>query len=158
MPPQALLDVSKIDTTRTVITREEIRRVNPHRHEFSLLDGFCHFDLDQQEMVAYVDIRSDAFWVRGHIPGRPLFPGVLMIESAAQMVSYFVKVYGKESGFIAFGAVDDVKFRGQVVPGDRLVLLGKMKEFRGRRRAVALTQAFVDGTMVYEGTITGMVL
>ena len=158
MPPQALLDISKIDTTKTVITRQEIRDVNPHRHEFSLLDGFCHFDLDSQEMVAYVEMRPDAFWVRGHIPGRPLFPGVLMIESAAQMVSYFVKVYSKEPGFVGFGAVDGVKFRGQVVPGDRLLLLGKMKEIRGRRRAIGQTQGFVGDTMVYEGTITGMTL
>ena len=158
MPPQTLFDISNIDLAKTVITREEVREVNPHRFEFSLLDGFCHLDQDAGEMVSYVEIRSDGFWVRGHIPGRPIFPGVLIIESAAQMVSYFVKALTKYEGFIGFGAVDEVKFRGQVSPGDRLVLLGKMKEVRGTRRAVAWTQGYVDGTMVYEGIITGMML
>ncbi|NQU75064.1 MAG: beta-hydroxyacyl-ACP dehydratase [Planctomycetes bacterium] len=158
MPPQPLFDTSAIDPTKTIVTREQIRQVNPHRYEFSLLDGFCHFDLQAQEMMAFVDIRDDAFWVRGHIPGRPLFPGVLMIESAAQMISYFVKVYTKTPDFVGFGGVDGVKFRSQVVPGDRLLLVGKMKEIRGNRRAVALTQGYVGERMVYEGTIIGVIL
>lgn len=157
MPPRSLFDISAVDLTGTIITRKEIGQVNPHRHEFSLLDGFCHLDLQTGEMVAYMDVREDAFWVRGHIPGRPLLPGVLMIESAAQMVSYYVKVCAGLPGFVGFGGVTDVKFRGQVVPGDRLVLLGKMKEMR-KRRSVAMTQGYVDGRMAYEGTITGMVL
>jgi len=156
MPPQPLLDLSTIDTTKIVVTREEIYQVNPHRHEFALLDGFCHIDFDAREMAAFVDIRPDAFWARGHIPGRPLFPGVLMIESAAQMVGYYTKVHAKLPGFLGFGGVDQVKFREAVTPGHRLVLLGRMTEMRGRRRAVGDTQGFVDGRMVFEGTVTGV--
>jgi 3-hydroxyacyl-[acyl-carrier-protein] dehydratase len=157
MPPKALFDFSNIDMTRPIVTREQIAQVNPHRHEFALLDGFYHLDYQAQEMIAYVDARPDEFWVRGHIPGRPLMPGVLMIESAAQMISYFTKQATKAEGFIGFGGVTDVKFRGQVTPGMKLVLVGKLLELRPRR-AVGATQGFVDGVMVYEGTITGLLL
>lgn len=157
MPPKALFDISRIDMTRPLVSREGILQVNPHRYEFALLDGFYHLDFDAQEMAAYVDVKDDAFWVRGHIPGRPLMPGVLMIESAAQMIGYFAKRAIQTDGFIGFGGVTDVKFRGQVTPGAKLILLGKIVELRPRR-AVGLTQGFVDGSMVYEGAITGMML
>lgn len=158
MPPQTLFDISAVDTQKIVITRDEIYQVNPHRYEFALLHGFCHVNWDAMEMAAVMDLTQEDFWVRGHIPGRPLLPGVLMIEAAAQMVSYFTKVHAKEPNFVGFGAVDDVKFRGQVVPGDRMLLLGKMTELRPHRRAVAQTQGFVDGKMVFEGTITGVMM
>ena len=157
MPPKALFEFSGVDMTRPVITREQIAEINPHRYEFALLDGFYHLNFESGEMIAYVDAREDAFWVRGHIPGRPLMPGVLMIESSAQMISYYAKAATKTEGFIGFGGVTDVKFRGQVSPGMKLVLLGKMLELRPRR-TVAATQGFVDGTMVYEGIITGMLI
>jgi 3-hydroxyacyl-[acyl-carrier-protein] dehydratase len=58
-------------------------------------------------------------------------------------------------GFMGFGGVTDVKFRGMVVPGDRLIMVGKLKELRSRR-AVGDAQGYVNGTLVFEGTITGM--
>jgi len=158
MPPQTLLDIGSVDLSSTVVTREQIYEVIPHRYEFALLDGFCHLDLQTREMVAYKEVRGDDYWVRGHIPGRPLMPGVLMIEASAQMISYFVKVASPHDGFMGFGGVDNVKFRGQVVPGDRLVLVGKMEEIRPGRRAIGVAQGLVNGTMVYEGRITGLMV
>jgi len=158
MPPQTLLDIGSIDTTATVVTREQIYDTIPHRYEFALLDGFCHLDLEAREMAAYKEICADEYWVRGHIPGRPLLPGVLMIEASAQMISYFVKLADPHEGFMGFGGVDNVKFRGQVVPGDRLLLLGRMEEIRPGRRAIGAVQGLVNGTMVYEGRITGMMV
>jgi len=105
--------------------------------------------------VAFKDVREDEFWVRGHIPGRPLLPGVLMIEAAAQMCSLYYKVVQKDERFLGFGGVDGVKFRGQVAPGERLILLGKAVEIRGRR-AVFDTQGIVGERLVFEARITGM--
>ncbi|MHC4481279.1 MAG: hotdog domain-containing protein [Planctomycetota bacterium] len=59
--------------------------------------------------------------------------------------------------FLGFGAMENVKFRGAVVPGDRLVLVARKRDLR-RRRAVFDCQGFVDGRMVFEGTIVGMVM
>ena len=98
------------------------------------------------------------FWVRGHIPGRPLFPGVMMIETAAQLVSYLClkdSDPATTSGFLGFSAVDGVKFRGSVTHGQKLVITGRLEDIRPRRIR-GYTQGFVDGKMVYEGMITGM--
>jgi 3-hydroxyacyl-[acyl-carrier-protein] dehydratase len=157
MPPLPLIDLSLIDPNKVLITREQIYQVNPHRYEFMQLDGICYADCQQGLMAGYRDVRSDEFWVRGHIPGRPIFPGVLMIETAAQLVSYYAMTMpgSPKGGFLGFGAVDGVKFRGSVTPGQRIIMLGKMVEVR-TRRCVGNTQAFVNGLMVFEGRITGM--
>jgi 3-hydroxyacyl-[acyl-carrier-protein] dehydratase len=158
MPPLPIFDVSKIDQTKLLATREQIAQVNPQRFEFEQLDGIFFMDESIGVLAGFRDLKSDEFWVRGHIPGRPVFPGVLMIECAAQLTSYYVMTHLDKPGFVGFGGVDAVKFRGQVLPGDRLIMLGKLIEFRGRRRCIAQTQGFVKDQMVFEGTITGMVI
>ena len=155
MPAQPFVDLATLDFARPALTLDDIRKVNPQRFEFEMLTAVLFIDEVNTTMAAYKDLTPEDFWVRGHIPGRPLFPGVLMIEAAAQMSSYYItKALGGDK-FVGFGGVDEVKFRGQVVPPCRFVLLGKMIEFRPRR-AVCDTQGFVDGKMVFEGRITGM--
>ena len=156
MPPEPLIDLSMVDTGNILADREAIGRINPHRFEFAQLDAVCLDDDETGMIVGYRDVRADEFWVRGHIPSRPLFPGVLMIETAAQLVSYYVVSRGKTGkGFLGFSGVEDVKFRGTVVPGDRIIMVGKVRAIRSRR-CVGATQAFVDGQMKYQGTIVGM--
>lgn len=155
MAPPLLVDLTKIDLGRVVIPLEEIRQYNPHRYEMEQLSGVIHLDTSAGQIVAFKDVRNDEFWVRGHIPGRPLLPGVLMIEAAAQMCSLYYKRVQNDPRFLGFGGVDGVKFRGQVVPGERLLLLGQAVEIRSRR-AVFDTQAVVSGRLVFEGRITGM--
>lgn len=150
-----MFDLSLVDTTKVAVTQEEIYQVNPHRFEFMQLGGIYFVDREKDLMAGYRDVRDDEFWVRGHIPGRPIFPGVLMIETAAQLVSYYAMTKTPGKGFLGFAAVDDVKFRGSVAPGNRIVMLGRMVDFRSRR-CIGATQAYVDGQLVYEGTITGM--
>jgi len=155
MAPPLLVDLSKIDLAQTLIPIEEIRQVNPHRYEMEHLSGVIHLDAAAGQIVAFKEVRPDEFWVRGHIPGRPLLPGVVMIEAAAQMCSFYFKYVQKDSRFLGFGGVDAVKFRGQVVPGDRLILLGQAVELRNRR-AVFDTQGVVGDRLVFEARITGM--
>ncbi|MBM4019331.1 MAG: beta-hydroxyacyl-ACP dehydratase [Planctomycetes bacterium] len=155
MAPPLLVDLSKLDLGRVVMTIDEIRRYNPHRYEMEQLTGVIHLDAAAGQIVAYKDVRPDEFWVRGHIPGRPLLPGVLMIEAAAQMSSLYYKKVQEDPRFLGFGGVDGVKFRGQVAPGDRLILLGRAVEIRSRR-AVFDTQGVVADRLVFEARITGM--
>jgi len=155
MAPPLVVDLSKIDLGRVTMSIDEIRQYNPHRYEMEQLTGVIHLDVAAGQIVAFKDVRPDEFWVRGHIPGRPVLPGVLMIEAAAQMSSLYYKKVQQDPRFLGFGGVDGVKFRGQVVPGDRLLLLGRAVEIRNRR-AVFDTQGVVDDRLVFEARITGM--
>jgi 3-hydroxyacyl-[acyl-carrier-protein] dehydratase len=155
MPAPPLFDMSKFDAGTIIVDKEGIRKVNPQRYEFEQLDGIVYMNHEEGEAAGVRDVRADEFWVPGHLPGRPLFPGALMIETAAQLVGYYVMSGNPEGGFMGFGGVDNVKFRGMVLPGRRIVMLGKEIE-RRKRRIVGATQGYVDGKLVYEGVITGM--
>jgi len=155
MPPEPVVDLSGIDLDRILINKEDIRKVNPQRYEMEQLDGIVYVDTAEGKVVGFKDVREDEFWTRGHIPGRPLLPGVLMIEAAAQLASYFTHTVLGIDRFIGFGGVDDVKFRGTVVPPCRFVLAGKALEVK-RRRSICYVQGFVENKMVFEAKITGM--
>ena len=158
MPPQHIIDPSTLDVNNIISTRDDIYALLPHRYEFERLMGTIYEDRETVTMAGYYDLPETDFWVRGHIPGRPLFPGVMMIETAAQLVSYLCLKYSDDStnsGFLGFSAVDGVKFRGSVTHGQKLVITGRLEDIRPRRIR-GYTQGFVDGKMVYEGMITGM--
>ncbi|MFC1671786.1 3-hydroxyacyl-ACP dehydratase FabZ family protein [Planctomycetota bacterium] len=157
MSPQPLIDLSEIDFDQVAMNIDEVRTYNQQRYEMEQLDGIVAIDLEKGYAVAHRDVRDDAFWVRGHIPGRPILPGVLMIESAAQLSSLYYKVSTKDERFLGFGGVDNVKFRGAVVPGQRLIVVIRVVEMRSRK-AIFDSQGIVDGKIVFEARITGMPL
>ncbi|MGB2937767.1 MAG: beta-hydroxyacyl-ACP dehydratase, partial [Phycisphaerae bacterium] len=97
MPPSLVVDLDSIDLEHILMGPEEIRKYNPHRYEMEQLSGVLHLDRDAGRIVAFKEVRDDEFWVRGHIPGRPLLPGVLMVEAAAQMCSLYYKVVQEDS-------------------------------------------------------------
>ncbi len=152
-----ILDPTAIDGERVLAGRDAIREWVPQRHEFEMLDGILHYEPEGMVGVAYKQISPTDFWVRGHIPGLPLFPGVLMIESAGQLCCYVFCRTNRERRFFAFGGVDDVRFRGTVKPGDRLILMAKARKARANL-GIFETQGYVDGKLVFEAVITGMVL
>ena len=158
MPPPLLFDLSKIDLkAKPVFDRETIEKVNPQRYEMQHLDGILWYDKEKYLVLGYKDVTENEFWVRGHIPGRPLMPGVIMIEAAAQLLSFFVKHVYDVKGFIGFASIDEAKFRSTVVPGQRLYLLGHITVFKSRKYS-AYIQGLVDGTMAFETTVSGMLV
>lgn len=159
MPPQLLIDLDRIDLSQIVFDVEAIEQLNPQRGAMRQLDGICWATNAPEyglTAVGFKDCREDEFWVPGHIPGRPLLPGVLMIEAAAQIAAFMIKKFRDEPGFLGFVGCENVKFRGQVSPGQRLYVLGHEIEYRARRRFVCTTQAVCEGELVFEGTIKGM--
>ncbi len=155
MPPSLLINLSEIDLTKVEYDKENIQQVNPQSYEMSQLDGVIWADLKSLRVLGFKDITAQEFWVRGHIPGRPIMPGVLMVEAAAQLSSFFMKrIYGLE-GFIGFSGIDRAKFRDTVVPGDRLLLLGHICKVRSRQFS-ADVQGLVNGKMVFDTRVTGM--
>ena len=157
MPPQLLIDLNSIDLNNILYNTDDIEKVNPHRYEMRQLDAIVHLDLEAGTIVGYKDITENEFWVRGHIPGRPIMPGVVMVEAAAQLASFAVKQINNNDRFIGFGGIENVKFRDQVVPGQRLYLLGKFLENRPRRFKMS-AQGIVDGQLSFEAIVIGMPL
>ena len=113
MPPELILDPERVDLGRVLADRDELRRVNPQRFEMEQLDAIVCMDPERETIVGYKDVRADEFWTRGHMPGFPLLPGVLMCEAAAQLVGYYVTVCGFKVGdYIGFAGMENVRFRG----------------------------------------------
>ncbi|HHT9106033.1 MAG TPA: 3-hydroxyacyl-ACP dehydratase FabZ family protein [Candidatus Wujingus californicus] len=157
MPQDILIDLNNIDLNKPIIDIEGIRAVVPHRYEMEQLSGIIKYSIEEGIIVGYKDVSNNEFWIKGHVPGRPLMPGVMMLEAAAQLCTYYYKQTTKDERFLGFGGVDKVKFRGKVVPGDKLIIIAKNKELRSRR-AVFDTQGVVDGKLVFEGIVIGMVV
>lgn len=157
MPPPFLFDLSNVASGRDLMTREQIYAHLPHDFEFKLLDAIEHIDHGKLEIIARHEVRADAWWCRGHVPGRPLLPGVLMLEMAAQTAAVLAKVSGQFEGFIAYGGVEACRFREPVIPPAHLHILSVGREHRSRR-IVSDTQGVVDGRIVFEARVTGMVL
>ena len=156
MPPPAVLDVVNLDPSVIVHTEQEIYARLPQDHEFRQLHGIIHLDTEAAIAAAYRDVRADEWWCRGHLPGRPIFPGILMMETAAQLSAFLcTALMPHEKVFMGFGGVDAAKFRLAVIPPAQIIMTAKMVEARSRR-FVCDTQAYVGGTLAFEGRITGM--
>src|SRR5580704_13693940 len=83
------IDLAAFDFANPPVGIEEIRTVNPHRFEFEMLTGIVHIDPTKHLIIGFKNLSTNDFWVRGHMPGVPLFPGVLMCEAAAQLCGYY---------------------------------------------------------------------
>jgi 3-hydroxyacyl-[acyl-carrier-protein] dehydratase len=156
MPPTLLFDLDKIDLDAPAIfDKDAINKVNLQRYEMQQLDGVLWYDKDKYLILGYKDITENEFWVKGHIPERPIMPGVIMIESAAQLSSFFVKqIYGLQ-GFIGFASIDQAKFRSVIEPGSRLYMLAHITKFKSRKYT-CMIQGVVDGKMVFDTTVSGL--
>ncbi|MEX0675456.1 MAG: 3-hydroxyacyl-ACP dehydratase FabZ family protein [Pirellulales bacterium] len=157
---ELLLDLAEIDFNRVVADLDEIRRVNPQRYEMEQLTAIVFDDYDRKICAGYKDITDKEFWVRGHMPGMPLMPGVLICEAAAQMCSYFAHKHSLlgDAKVVGFGGLEDVRFRDPVRVGDRLVVVCKMIRVRPGSIIVSRFQAFVRQVMVADGKIKGIPL
>lgn len=136
---------------------EEIRKYNPQRHEMEQLSAILYEATDTQACAAYKQLSDEEFWVRGHMPGMPLMPGVMILEASAQLASYFTQKYDLlGAAMVGFGGLDNVRFRGVVTPGDRLIVMVRLDRVRRGRMIVASFQGVVDGQLVAEGVLRGI--
>ena len=154
---ELLYDISLLDFSRPIAGTEEIRRLNPQRFEMEQLTAIVYCDKATGTCVGYKDITDQEFWVRGHMPGLPLMPGVVMLEAAAQVCSYITQKFDiMGADMVGFGGLEEVRFRDPVVPGDRLVVLCRLDKVRRGRLIVSKFQGVVGENVVVEGIIKGV--
>jgi 3-hydroxyacyl-[acyl-carrier-protein] dehydratase len=158
MPREFLLDPASIDWNRVIVDLDGIRKVNAQRFEMEQLTAIVLIDTEKHMIAGYKDVREDEFWVRGHLPDYPLYPGVLLCEAAAQLCSYYITIQGHARGdFVGFGGLENVRFRGKVRPGDRLLLVAKATKMH-RRQTICNVQGFIGSKLVFNGDIIGVPL
>jgi 3-hydroxyacyl-[acyl-carrier-protein] dehydratase len=133
--------------------KAEIEAILPHRDPFLLIDEVVEFEPGKR-VVARKRIRDDEWYLSGHFPGRPVMPGVLIVEAMAQTGAVAVLSQEENRGRIAyFAGIDDCRFKRVVEPGDELELTCELERVRGpigRGKA----HARVGDELAARGTLT----
>jgi len=135
----------------------QIKELIPHRAPFLLVDRILEIEPDKM-VTGELDIRGDEFWCVGHFPGRPIMPGVLIIEALAQTggILTFTSRPAWRGQVMFFAGIDNARFRRPVVPGDRLRL--EVVFTGGRQRLVKMHgQAFVGTELAAEADMSAVV-
>ena len=133
--------------------RDKIEEILPHREPFLLIDEVVELEPGKR-VVARKTVREDEWYLAGHLPGRPVMPGVLIVEAMAQTGAVAVLSEDENRGRLAlFAGIDDVRFKRIVEPGDELELRCDLERVRGpigRGKA----SAHVRGELAARGTLT----
>ena len=154
-PKSLLYPIDGIDLGATIYDIEAVERVLPHRGDMRQIDRIVWHNEDHTRGIAARQIKPDEFWVPGHFPGKPMFPGVLQVEAGAQLACFLFLIRQADPYLVAFLRIENAAFRSMVVPGDELILIGQEAKF-GRRRFSAKIQGIVRDRIAFEATVSGM--
>ncbi|MCX5715615.1 MAG: 3-hydroxyacyl-ACP dehydratase FabZ [Candidatus Omnitrophica bacterium] len=152
----SLRTAAEIKVSGSELDINVIKRILPHRYPFLLVDKILM--MDDKRIVGIKNVTANEEFFLGHFPGRPVMPGVLMIEAMAQTAGVLMLSKNENFGKLAyFTGINNVKFRKTVVPGDQLVMEVEMIRLKSRTGQAKAT-AKVDGQLVCEADFTFMMI
>lgn len=136
-----------------MLNKEEIEKIIPQRETFLMIDEVEEY-VPGESCIAYKNVNAEEWYFKGHFPGNPIMPGVLITESLAQAGAVAILSMEENKGKNAlFGGINNMKFKKMVVPGDRLKLEVKIIKRKGPI-GVGEALATVDGAVAAKGELT----
>ncbi len=136
-----------------ILTIEEIQKLLPHRYPFSLVDRIIDYTPGERA-VGLKNVTFNEPHFQGHFPGRPIMPGVLIVEAMAQVGGIVLtQLPDVPEGLLMFAGIDKVRFRRPVVPGDQLLMTVDLLSVKRRRFGKMQGRATVEGQLAAEGEL-----
>lgn len=140
-----------IASEKTVLSLEDIQKLLPHRYPFALVDRIIDY-IPGKYAVGIKNVTFNEPHFQGHFPGRPIMPGVLIVEAMAQVGGIVLtQMADLQGGLFMFAGIDGVRFRRPVVPGDQLIMTVELLSVKRRRFGKMRGRAEVDGQLAAEG-------
>ena len=136
-----------------MLNKEEIKKIIPQRDPFLMIDEVEEY-IPGEMAIAYKNVKEDEYYFKGHFPGNPIMPGVLMVEALAQTGAVAILSMEENKGKNAlFGGIDKLKFKKMVVPGDRIKLEVRIIKRKGPI-GIGEAIASVEGKVAVKGELT----
>lgn len=136
-----------------ILDTNAVQKILPHRYPFLMVDGILEIER-LKHIVGIKNVSINEYYFQGHFPGKPIMPGVLIIEAMAQTGGLLLlqEVPDRQNKLLYFVAVDGARFRRPVVPGDQLKIEMKVLSWRGDFCKLD-GKATVDGQLAAEATL-----
>ena len=145
-----------------ILTPAEVLEMVPQQEPFRFIDEIV--ELDSEHIVARYTFPESSDFYRGHFPGNPITPGVILIETAAQagVVAFGIYLYAADTSradvdkLLTIFTDCSIDFSGMVKPGDRVTTTGQLKQWRRKKLRASFEMKLDDGTVVCSGELSGM--